>query len=55
VYLGEYLEQEKGKQNVTLWGLCFEKRLRSDDWIDGGKGRESGNCVLTADCVRGIG
>jgi len=25
------------------------------DWIEGGKGREWGNCVLTADCVRGIG
>jgi len=25
------------------------------DWVEGGKGREWGNCVLTADCVRGIG
>ena len=25
------------------------------DWVEGGKGREWGNCVLTADCVRGLG
>jgi len=25
------------------------------DWVEGGKRREWGNCVLTADCVRGIG
>jgi len=25
------------------------------DWINGGNGRDCGNCMLTADCVRGIG
>jgi len=25
------------------------------DWIEGGKGRERGNCVLRGDCVRRIG
>jgi len=25
------------------------------DWIEGGNGREWGNCVLGADCVRVIG
>jgi len=35
--------------------LCVDSRLCLADWIEGGKGREWGNCVLTADWVRGIG
>ena len=34
--------------------LCVESRLCYRDWIEGGKGRERGNCVLRADCVRGL-
>ena len=34
--------------------LCVESRLCKGYWIKGGKGREWGNCVLRADCVRGI-
>ena len=35
--------------------LCGDSRLGVGDWIKGGMEREWGNCVLTADCVRGIG
>ena len=37
--LGEYLEEEKEKQNVTLRGLCVERALCSGNWIKSGKGR----------------
>ena len=35
--------------------MFFGSRLCYGDWIKCGKGREGWNCVLTADCVRGIG
>jgi hypothetical protein len=38
-----------------LGKFCVYSRLCYEDWIEGGKGRDWENCVLTADCVRGIG
>ena len=35
-------------------GLRVDSRLSYADWIKCVKGREWGNCVLTADCVRGL-
>jgi len=35
--------------------LCVDRRMCLRDWMEGGKGREWGNYVLTADCVRVIG
>jgi len=35
--------------------LYVDSRMCEGDWMNGGKGREWGNCVLTAECVRVIG
>jgi len=54
------------QQNVLWWldewwegkgmgELCVDSRIFYGDWMNGRKGREWGNCVLTAECVRGIG
>jgi len=42
-------------EGKPLGELCVDIRLCKGDWKKNGKGKERGNCVLTADCVRGIG
>ena len=38
-----------------LGDLCADNRLFYFYWTKGGKGRVWGNCVLSSDCVIGIG
>ena len=42
--------QGKGEEE-----LCVDSRLCYGDWLEGVKGRDWGNCILTADCVRVTG
>jgi len=49
------MELDKGMEGKGVRELCVDSRLCWGDCIKGGEGREWGNCVLTADCVRGIG
>jgi len=49
------MELDKGWEGKRVGELCVDIRLCLGDWIERGKGRDCGSCVLTADCVRRIG
>jgi len=44
-----------GKEGEGVGVFCVECRLCYMDWITCGKGKDKGNWVLTADCVRWTG
>ena len=44
-----------GREGWGVGGLCDYSRFCYGDWLECGKGMEGVNCVLTSDCVRGIG
>ena len=48
-------ELDRGWECKVVGQLCVDSRFCLENWIEGGYGREWVNCVLTADCVRGIG
>ena len=48
-------ELDRGWEWKGVGELCVDSRLCWGNWIEGGNGREWGNCVLKADCVMGIG
>ena len=48
-------ELDRGWEGKGVGELCVDSSLCLGDWLKGGKVREWGNCVLSADCVKGIG